>query len=275
MSASRQDQAKCILVTGAGSGLGRAAALQLARHGNRVIAAVYEPAQVSAVEAEAASEGIALRAEKLDLTSSEDREAAATWDVDVLVNNAAIGEGGPIAEIPIELVRQVFEVNVFATLALTQGIVKRMVGRGSGRVIFVSSIAGLTAGAYLGAYASSKHALEGIAEAMSNELAPHGIQVATLNPGPFGTGFNDQMIAGMRRWYDPSRNFSRPEDLATLGERFEQQFDPDELLHAMVELIESDSGLYRNVHPKASEELVRGRERDAWTRRQAPLGPRG
>jgi short-subunit dehydrogenase len=93
----------------------------------------------------------------------------------------------------------VFEVNVFATLELTQPIAKRMVERGSGRLIFVSSIAGLTAGASLGAYAASKHALEAIAESMGNELAPYGIQVATLNPGPFGTGFNDRMVASVNR----------------------------------------------------------------------------
>ncbi|HEV2929257.1 MAG TPA: SDR family oxidoreductase [Propionibacteriaceae bacterium] len=261
---------KRIVITGAGSGFGREASLVLAGKGHEVIAAVQFPGQVDEMVSEASARGVSLRVEKLDLLSEADRQAALGWEVDVLVNNAAIGHGGPIAEIPLELVREVFEVNVFATLALTQGVVRGMVARGRGRVLFVSSIAGLTAGAYLGAYAASKHALEAIAEAMSRELAPHGIGVATLNPGPYATGFNERMIESPMRWYDPSHHFTRPDDLASLGRRFERQFDPGELVRAMVELAESDSGLYRNVHPKESEELVRTRQRDAWTRRQTP-----
>ncbi|TWE21660.1 short-subunit dehydrogenase [Kitasatospora atroaurantiaca] len=267
---------KCILITGAGSGFGRDAALALAANGHDVIAAVHHPAQVAEVQDAAAARGHPVRVEKLDLLSEDDRQAAFDWDIDVLVNNAAIGEGGPIAEIPLELVRRVFDVNVFATLALTQGIVRRMVQRGRGRIIFVSSIAGLTAGAYLGAYAASKHALEAIAESMANELAPYGIQVATLNPGPYGTGFNDQMVRSRDRWYDPARNFTRPEHMAALDERFEKQFDPARLVRAMVELAQSEAGLYRNVHPQESERLVRERQRDAWTRTQStPAGDQG
>jgi NAD(P)-dependent dehydrogenase (short-subunit alcohol dehydrogenase family) len=261
---------KRVLITGAGSGFGRGSALGLAQQGHAVIAAVYEPRQVDEMKKEAAARAVPLQVEKLDLLSETDRQAAFGWDIDVLVNNAAIGEGGPIGEIPLERVRSVFDVNVFATLALTQGFVKQMAKRGHGRVIFVSSIAGLASGAYLGAYCASKHALEAIAEAMHFELAPHGIQVATLNPGPYGTGFNDRMVASRNDWYDPKRNFTRLEDLEGLARRFENQFDPQGLIDAMIELVGADSGLYRNVHPDESEEFVRNHEQEAWTRRQTP-----
>lgn len=260
-----------ILITGAGTGFGRDVALQLAERRHQVIAAVHLKEQIAEMKQAAADRRVHLRVEPLDLLSEADRNAALGWEVEVLVNNAAIGEGGPIGEIPLDLVRGVFEVNVFATLALTQGIVKQMVKRGQGRVIFVSSIAGLLSGAYLGAYCASKHALEAIAESLHNELAPHGIQVATINPGPYGTGFNDRMIENAKRWYDPKRHFTRPEDLAKLRQRFERQFDPAELVQQMVALAESDSGMYRNVHPKESEELVRSHQREAWTRRQSAL----
>lgn len=258
-----------ILITGAGTGFGRDAALQLAEKGHEVIAAVHHEDQIAEMKQATAAQGVILRVEKLDLLSVADRSAALQWDVDVLVNNAAVGEGGPIAEIPVDLVRNLFEVNVFTTLALTQGIVKQMVKRGRGRVIFVSSVAGLLSGPYLGAYGASKHAIEAIAESMHAELAPHGIQVATINPGPYGTGFNDRMIENAQRWYDPKRNFTRPQDLATLQQRFARQFDPGELVERMVELVESDAGLYRNVHPKEFEEMVRNHEREAWTRPQS------
>jgi len=261
---------KSVLITGAGSGFGRDSALRLAEHGHQVIAAVQHQGQAAEMKQMAKQRGVEMRTEKLDLLSQADRDAARQWEIDVLVNNAAIGEGGPISEIPLELVRNVFEVNVFSTLALTQGIVRQMVKRGSGRVIFVSSIAGLVAGSYLAAYSSSKHALEAIAEALHHELAPHGIQVATLNPGPYATGFNERMIEGTRRWYDPNRNFTRPEDLAKLGQRFAKEYDPEEIVQAMVALVEADFGKYRTVLPKESEEFVRKTEKEAWTRLQTP-----
>lgn len=90
---------KRILITGAGTGFGRGTALGLAERGHDVIAAVYDPKQVSEMKKEAASRGVALRAEKLDLLSETDRQAALAWDIDTLVNNAAIGEGGPTAEL--------------------------------------------------------------------------------------------------------------------------------------------------------------------------------
>ena len=262
---------KQILITGAGSGFGRGTALGLAERGHDVIAGVYAPEEITELKKEAASRGISLRAEKLDLLSDFDREAAFKWDVDVLVNNGAIGEGGPIGEIPLELVRRVFDINVFGTLALTQGFLKQMVKRGRGRIIFVSSVAGLRSSAYLGTYCASKHALEAIAEAMHFELAPHGIQVATINPGPYATGFNDRMVESRYRWYDPERNFTRVEDLKKLADHFEKQYDPQELIQALIQLVESDSGLYRNVHPKQSEESVHRLREEAWTRQQTPF----
>ena len=259
---------KRILITGAGSGFGRESALRLAQHGHQVIATVQYEEQIPELAQAAANRGVEMRVEKLDLLSDQNRDAAFNWEIDVLVNNAAIGEGGPIAEIPIELVRNVFEVNVFSTLILTRGFVQQMVKRGTGRVIFVSSIAGLVAGSYLAAYGSSKHALEAIAEALHNELAPHGIQVATLNPGPYATGFNERMIEGTRRWYDPNRNFTRPEDLAKLHQRFEKEYDPEEIIQALVALAEADSGKYRTVLPKESEDFVRKNQQESWDRVQ-------
>lgn len=263
---------KRIFITGAGSGFGRDVSLELAGKGHEVIAAVQLPQQVVEMKSEAAARGVSLQVIKLDLLSDSDQKEALELGVDVLVNNAAMGEGGPISEIPLDLVRKVFDVNVFGTLALTQGFVRQMVKQGHGKVVFVSSIAGLVSGAYLAPYAASKHALEAIAESMHRELAPHGIQIATINPGPYGTGFNEKMIESRKRWYDPTRNFTRPEDLDALAERFARQFDPKDLVREMVALVEAETGLFRNVHPKESEEFVRSQERDAWTRQQnAPV----
>lgn len=263
---------KRVLITGAGSGFGRESALRLAQHGHQVIATVEHEKQIPELKQAASDRGAEMQVEKLDLLSDRDRGAALQWEIDVLVNNGAVGEGGPIAEIPLQLIRKVFEVNVFSTLALTQALVKQMVKRGSGRVIFVSSIAGLVSGAYLGPYTASKHALEAIADSMRVELAPYGIQVVTLNPGPYATGFNDRMVESYRRWYDPKRNFTRPEDLVKLERRFERQFDPEEIFQALVALAEGESGKYRNVLPKESEDFVRKSQQESWDRVQTVRG---
>ncbi|MDI9675137.1 SDR family NAD(P)-dependent oxidoreductase, partial [Pseudomonas aeruginosa] len=125
------------------------------------------------------------------LPGAADGERAWEWDIDVLLNNAGSAEAGASAEIPLELVRALFETNVFANLELTQGFVRRMVEqKRGGKVLFVSSIAGLITGPYTGPYCASKHALEAFAEALHAELKPFGIQVGTINPGPYQTGFN-------------------------------------------------------------------------------------
>ena len=117
-----------ILITGAGSGLGEGAAIGMARNGHQVIAAAQTWPQATALRAKAEKLGLAsLRVEKLDVLDPYDVKQACQWDFDILANNAGIGEGGPIAEIPLDLVRKNFEVNFFAPLALTQQVVRKWV----------------------------------------------------------------------------------------------------------------------------------------------------
>jgi NAD(P)-dependent dehydrogenase (short-subunit alcohol dehydrogenase family) len=112
---------KKILITGAGTGLGRGAAIGLAKAGHRVIAAVHLQAQVTELREHVAQLGLekTIVVEKLDILDASDVEAAIKWNFDTFVSNAGIGEGGPIAEVPMDLVRRVFETNVFANLTLT------------------------------------------------------------------------------------------------------------------------------------------------------------
>lgn len=91
-----------ILITGAGTGFGREIALRLAREGHDVIAGVEIQAQIFELEQAAKADGSKLSVEKLDVVDDGDRQKAATWDIDVLLNNAGISEGGSIADIPAE-----------------------------------------------------------------------------------------------------------------------------------------------------------------------------
>ena len=116
--------AKNVMITGAGSGFGKGASLALAERGHHVIATTETEAQADALRAEAPQ----LTVEKLDITSA-DVDKAAGWDIDVLINNTGAGQTGPMADVPLDRVRHLFDVNVFGTLTVTQKVLPRMIAR--------------------------------------------------------------------------------------------------------------------------------------------------
>ncbi len=237
---------KTVMITGAGSGFGKGASLALAARGHRVIATTETETQADALRGEAPE----ITVEKIDITSPDVAKAAA-WDIDVLINNAGAGQTGPMADVPLERVRHLFEVNVFGTLAVTQQVLPGMVAKGAGRIIIVSSIAGVMVGPSFGPYSMTKHALEAMGKAMRAELAPQGIDVTLLNPGPYLTGFNDRMADSMWEWFgDGSLNapatsmFQMMREFVTTG-----QMDPAEVVTRMVELTEADTTTENNFVP--------------------------
>jgi NAD(P)-dependent dehydrogenase (short-subunit alcohol dehydrogenase family) len=255
---------KTILITGAGSGLNNGAALELARRGHDVIACVEIYPQVRALEIQAKALGVSLRIEKIDVTEEGDRRRAASWDIDVLVNGAGIIEGGAIVDIPAENMRRQFEVNVFGPVQLTQSIARRMIARRSGKIIFMSSVVGILSGPFVGAYGASKHALEAIAETMAMELQEFGVEVATINPGPYLTGFNDAGFLGPNTW-DDDRS-TRVFDYEKLAFPFEQ-FQPSMAFDSIVDVITGKSQLFRNVVAPDLADGVRQQSLQVWTRK--------
>ncbi len=121
---------KKILITGAASGFGHGTAIELAKRGHKVTAGVEIPPQKTTLMADAKAAGVDMDVIVLDITNDRQRKRAFELDVDVLINNAGIMESGPAAEIPMDVVRHNYEVNVFGTLAMIQGIVPQMVKRG-------------------------------------------------------------------------------------------------------------------------------------------------
>jgi len=253
-----------VLVTGAGTGFGNEIALRLAAQGFDVIAGVEIIAQVQAVKEQAKSRGVALRVEKLDVTNEDDRQKAWHWDIDVLLNNAGISEGGSMADIPAENLRHQLEVNLVGPVLLTQGIVKKMVAKGKGKIVFMSSVAGLTADPFTGAYSASKHAIEAVAEALGKELQEFGIEVATINPGPFLTGFNDRMFETWTSWKDDvTKRLFDYEKMAFPHE----QYDPEPVFETTIGVISGKIKTYRNVEPKEIIAQQRAQLDAAWERR--------
>ena len=179
------EMSKTILITGAAGGFGHGAAIGMARNGHNIIATVHVASQVTPLREEVARLGLQdrIKVARLDLTDPYDIDQALTWDYDILWNNAGMGEAGPVWEIPIDLVRKNFEVNVFLPLVLTQRVVRKWIDEGSAqgkKVLFTSSMGGLFTPANWGTYVSTKHALESVAEALQQELAAYGRQPVPL-----------------------------------------------------------------------------------------------
>ncbi|WP_309086853.1 SDR family oxidoreductase [Domibacillus sp.] len=255
---------KTIFITGAGTGLGRGAAIGLAQAGHRVIAATEITAQKTDLLQEVQEQDLDIDVIKLDITNPRDTAQIADYDFDIFVANAAINEGGPLAEVPMDRFRALFEVNVFATLETVQIAARQLVQRGKGKIVFMSSMAGISATPYVGPYTATKHAIEGVAQTLQAELKEFGVQVATINPGAYATGFNDRSAEEKWKWFNEETHFTRKEDMKRQEEALKNQFDPADMIAKMVEIIPADHHKFRTVHPKETEDQLKKTEQERW-----------
>jgi NAD(P)-dependent dehydrogenase (short-subunit alcohol dehydrogenase family) len=267
---------KTILITGAGSGFGKAAAIGMAKNGHSIIATAQVSSQVTPLREEIEALGLTdkVRVERLDLTDPYDIKQALTWDFDILWNNAGMGEAGPVWEIPVDIVRKNYEVNVFLPLTLTQGVLRKWISQGVAKgkkVVFTSSMGGLFTPANWGTYVSTKHAIEAFAEAMQQELSSYGVKIQTINPGAYYTGYNETMADNPFRWLDDEVHFTRRADLRKGFDDFfatpEGKMDPQEMIDRMIEVVPADEGKFRNVVPKVIEDMLKEHQLKAWENR--------
>jgi len=241
-----------VLITGAGSGFGKGAAIELARRGHDVVAACETEDQAVALAAEHAD----LTAIKLDVTDAADTAGAGDLGIDVLINNAGVGIVGPMASIPLDQVRRSFEVNVFGMVALTQAVIPGMRERGWGRIINVSSVAGILASPLGSPYSMTKHAVEAFTKSLRAEVAPHGIDVTKVNPGPYGTGFNDQMVNGAADFIEDGDTQTTEMHAVVRQIILTDQLDPTEVSTALADLVEADETPVETYLPDGIRELL-------------------
>lgn len=189
-----------ILITGCRGGIGLNVAKRLLNKGHTVYATVHRKESIKNTKKELKKYGNLAIVEKLDILLESDRKKVEKWDIDVLINNAAIGDSGPLLEIPIDRVKSVFETNIFSALKLTQRAAKKMIKNKKGKIIFISSVAAFIPTPYLSPYAMTKSALENIISSLRNELKPFNIPVVAINPGAYNTGFNQKNIKKKYEW---------------------------------------------------------------------------
>jgi 3-hydroxybutyrate dehydrogenase len=177
------------MVTGAGSGIGRACALRLAAAGAHVIAVDIDPDAAKQVAAE--TDGRAITADLSEL----DKIRALPRDVDVLVNNAGLQVVAPIIEFPDDKFSLIQRVMAEAPYRLVKLVLPHMYDRNWGRIVNISSVHGLLASPYKAAYVTAKHALEGLSKVTAIEGAPHGVTSNCINPAFVRTPLVDKQIA--------------------------------------------------------------------------------
>jgi NAD(P)-dependent dehydrogenase (short-subunit alcohol dehydrogenase family) len=178
-----------VLVTGSSTGFGKAIALHLAEQGFQVYASMRDLSRRAALEQAASERGLRLRVLRLDVTDSASIAEAVQTVVEEsggiygLVNNAGLILRGYFEDLDEAEIRQLFDTNLFGTMAVTRAVLPHMRVAGRGRVIIITSVAGKIGSPSGSAYSASRFAQEGFAESLWQELAPLGVRVVLVEPG--------------------------------------------------------------------------------------------
>ncbi|HEU4411923.1 MAG TPA: oxidoreductase [Polyangiaceae bacterium] len=265
--------ARVWFITGASSGLGLALARRALERGDRVVAAARRVEPLESLRQAFPDEARALR---LDVTEPAQVSAAARQAldafgrIDVLVNNAGAGVLGALEELDEAQIRRVFETLFFGPLALTRALLPAFRRQRRGHIVNMSAIAGFANELGFSAYGGAKFALEGASEALRGELAPLGVHVTLIEPGPFRTGFLGGQFERAPRSIDDYRGTvgAFRDFLSDVEGR--QPGDPERAAEAILQVVDLPApplrlplGAY--AYQKARQKLAELRaELDAW-----------
>ena len=192
---------KRILITGCSSGFGLMAAKHLANQGHHVYASMRNTTKKNESKATeildyAKSQNLNIEVLDIDVTSDESVNKAVSQieNIDVLINNAGRGYGGPIESFSSKQFMDQLDLNIIGTFRVAKAVLPKMRAQNRGLIIQISSIAGRCCTPGFGIYHASKWGLEGFSESLRYELAPLGIDVVMVQPGPFATDFFNTVI---------------------------------------------------------------------------------
>ena len=192
---------KNIVITGVSTGIGYAAASRLTKAGYTVFGSVRNEDDAKRLQIELGENYHPLIFDVTDASAIEESAEYVTKvvgdnGIDALINNSGIALGGPILELPVDVFRKQFEVNVFGIVTVTQAFSKLLGAykgsNHSGKIIMISSVSGKRSYPFVGPYTASKHALEGLSDSLRRELMLYGIDVILVEPGPIKTAIWDK-----------------------------------------------------------------------------------
>lgn len=212
---------KTALITGCSSGIGRATAWAFLDDDWKVYATARNPADIQTL-----GDHEDCDINTLDVTDDEDvqrvvdRIVDEEGRIDALVNNAGYGQHGPLEDVPVELLQEQFDVNVYGPHRLARAVLPHMRAAGDGTIVNVSSVAGRLVAPGMGAYSGSKHAMEAMSDALRLETKPFDVDVVVVQPGPVETKFRDRVGDELGRYdrtdaYEDVYDFQ--EDASLLG----------------------------------------------------------
>ncbi len=238
---------RAILITGCSSGIGHHAAHALVRRGWRVFATCRKPEDVARLQGEG------LESLPLDLTDTDSITAALQevlartgGQLDALFNNGAYAIPGATEDLPTDALRAIFETNLFGWHELTRQVLPVMRAQGGGRIVQNSSVLGLAALRWRGAYVATKFALEGLTDVLRLEMAGTGIHVCLIEPGPITSRIRENSIPHFESWIDwqasPRADHYHAELLSRLYEAGEPDFfelPPDAVTRRLIHAIEA------------------------------------
>ena len=237
---------RSVLITGCSSGIGLASARAMKARGWRVFATARTPDDLARLKDELGVESLHLDYTDPDsIAAAADHVLAATGGgLTALFNNGAYGQPGAVEDVPPQALREQFEVNVIGWHDLTRRVIPAMRARGEGRIVQCSSVLGLIAAPYRGAYCASKFAVEALSDALRMELAGTGIHVSLIEPGPIATRFVAHALEAYRRNIDvessPHRDVYR-ERLASMEEGGQTTFKlpPEAVVKKLIHALEA------------------------------------
>jgi NAD(P)-dependent dehydrogenase (short-subunit alcohol dehydrogenase family) len=205
---------KVSIVTGSSSGIGLETALILARNGYFTYATMRTPEKDAPIKTAVEKENLPIKVIQLDVTDDESLKNAINHvtseagRIDVLVNNAGYGLVGALEDLSMEEIKTQFETNLFGLVRVIQAVLPTMRRQRSGRILNLSSGAGLFGYPGGSAYVSTKFAVEGLSESIAYELEPFGIKVILIEPGFIQTNFSNSMVVA-KKAQDPTSPYSQ------------------------------------------------------------------
>lgn len=245
---------KSVIITGTSKGIGLETALVFARAGYQVFATMRNPENANAFKQQIKDEVLPITIMAMDVDADEsvkqciDDILRENGSIDVLVNNAGIERHGSIEELTMADFKDVMETNYFGVLRCTKALLPLMRNKRNGCIINVASIAGKIANTPLGAYAASKFALEAVSECLAQEVKPHNIRVAIVEPGIINTEMANNISVDEASIYPQSKRFA-----GLFAASLKTPTQPSLVAEKILEIAESDSWQLR--HPVGPDAL--------------------
>ncbi|MBE6138507.1 MAG: SDR family NAD(P)-dependent oxidoreductase [Firmicutes bacterium] len=244
---------KTILFTGARGGISAAVINRLTDQDYFIYVTVHTTEQLKEVS-EKYKEFKNVKCFKLDVNSKKDRDKLKSVDIDILVSNAAIGYGGSVANMDLKRLRDNFETNVFSNFEIIQMVLQNMLNKNSGKIIVISSLAGVMPLRFLGSYCATKASINKLTQCLNKELKliNKNIKIKLIMPGMYHTGFNQVMLENKYPELKESIFSSKEKDIRFIEDLFWNTFEYqnlDSITNKIYKAITKDSKKFLYIAP--------------------------